>query len=352
MSEPAPVAAESGPPRPPSRKGGILRAALRGCLYGLGLALLFEGCQVFLGDNLHVLIPGEVYRCGQLSGARLEQVIGQRGIRTVINLRGCCAPQDWYLAECRATHRTNTNQEDISMSAGRFPSTHELRYLLEVLERCDYPILIHCKQGADRTGLVSALILLLRTNTPLEQARQQLTVRYGHVAIGRPSNLDRFLELYTHWLERQQRDHSAQALRDWLADSNCPGEYRCTFQPLDFPRTLPFNQPTALKLRARNDGRTPWLFQPEDNAGIHLCYTLRNEDEQSVANARAGMYHAQVLPGESIELTLALPPLTRAGRYRLRVDLVDEPHCIFAQTGEEPLDWEFEVADPGEQASR
>ena len=43
-------------------------------------------------------------------------------IRTVINLRGCCAPMDWYLGEYQVTHRLNVSLEDVSMSASRLPS--------------------------------------------------------------------------------------------------------------------------------------------------------------------------------------------------------------------------------------
>ena len=40
---------------------------------------------------------------------------------------------------------------------------------------------------------------------------------------------------------------------------------------------------------------------------------------------------------------LALPALRQPGRYRLRVDMTDEQHAYFFQTGSEPLVWELEV---------
>ena len=48
-------------------------------------------------------------------------MIAAHGIRTVVNLRGCCAPFPWYLDECRATHRLDVAQEDVCFSAGRLP---------------------------------------------------------------------------------------------------------------------------------------------------------------------------------------------------------------------------------------
>ena len=48
-------------------------------------------------------------------------------------------------------------------------------------------------------------------------------------------------------------------------------------------------------------------------------------------------------PGEHIDLTLALPPLRKPGRYQLTVDLLDEQNGSFLQAGSEPLVWEVEV---------
>jgi protein tyrosine phosphatase (PTP) superfamily phosphohydrolase (DUF442 family) len=320
----------------------LWRAVLVAALAIVGSELWY----IFGGSNCHAVIPGRVYRCAQLSATDLEATIRTHGIRTVINLRGYCAPQSWYLEECRAAHKMDVAMEDVGMSAGRFPSSHELRYLLNVLDRCEYPILIHCKQGADRTGLVSTLILLLQPNTAFDVATRQLSVRYGHVAIGRPGNLDRFLALYGNWLQESERPHSPQALREWLQLEDCPRVYRCRFEPLDFPRSLPLDTPRALHVRAHNVGKNAWRFQTESYNGIHACFAVRDAEDKSVAIARAGMFDAVVQPGDSIDLTLPLPAFMKPGHYRMLVDLVDEVHCIFYQTGAEPLEWEFDVEDP------
>jgi hypothetical protein len=50
-----------------------------------------------------------------------------------------------------------------------------------------------------------------------------------------------------------------------------------------------------------------------------------------------------VEPGESVDLTLVVPPLRNPGRYRMLVDMVDESHCWFHQAGNEPLETELDV---------
>jgi hypothetical protein len=264
-------------------------------------------------------------------------------IRSVVNLRGCCDPAPQYLEECRATHRLGIAQYDICLSAGRLPSVHEMRRFVEVLDRADSPLLLHCKRGADRTGLASAVTLLLQTDASLTQARHQLGLRYGHLALGRPAYLDQFLDLYTAWLGQQEQHHAPALFRRWLLNDYCPGACRCTVEPLAFPAWIPHGGPTALRVRAHNTGIQSWRLRPGSNAGIHVGFVLWDPQGNCVVYDRSGLFDAEVAPGQSIDLTLALPALHQPGRYRLLVDMRDEQHCWFHQTGSEPLEGELEV---------
>src|SRR5947209_7261961 len=79
------------------------RAALAGTLIGLTLAVGAEAASIFALGNVHTVIPGFVYRCSQPSPESLADLVQRYGIRTDVNLRGCCDGFDWYAAECRAT---------------------------------------------------------------------------------------------------------------------------------------------------------------------------------------------------------------------------------------------------------
>src|ERR1700722_9010359 len=61
--------------------------------------LLFEIGRVFLGDNFHEVVPGQVYRGALPSPENLERLVKKHGIRTVVNLRGLCNDLPWYLNE-------------------------------------------------------------------------------------------------------------------------------------------------------------------------------------------------------------------------------------------------------------
>lgn len=324
----------------------LLRTLGLGGFVGALLALAWYVYYVLLGSNFHTVIPGQVYRSAQLSAAALEQFIRAKHIRTVVNLRGCCDPETWYRDEGRVTLRNNVSLEDLGFSACRLPSSITLRQLLEVIDRSDYPILFHCHKGSDRTGMASAITLLLRTDTPLEEARQQLGFRYGHLPLGRTVYIDRFFDLYQEWLTKHGLAHSPAVLRRWIEEEYCPGECRCRLELLD-PCRQPLHVhgplPTALRVRCHNTSIEPWRLHPSPNTGTHLIFVLTNDKDQCVASGKSGLFHAVVPPGQFIDLTVVLPGLTQPGRYELRLDMEEEQHAFFLQTGSQPLICTVEV---------
>lgn len=312
----------------------------------LALLVLFSYLGWVLATvNFRTVLPGQAYRCGQLSADRLEQVVRRHGIRTVINLRGCCVNLPWYREEAAATARLDIAQEDIGFSARRMPPTLALRQLIDILDRSEYPILFHCHQGADRTGLAAVLVLLLRSDASLATARRQLGLATMHLAIGKTGNIDHFFDLYEAWLASRQVEHTPELFRTWAREHYCPGEGRAeiTLIEPDGRRSgtraslrVAANTTRLVRVRCRNRSDQPWQFQPGNNAGIHARAQLIDHHHHVIRHDQVGRFLARVAPGETIDLELPLPALAR-GRYELRVDLVDEQHASFLQLGSEPL---------------
>jgi hypothetical protein len=306
---------------------------------------LYTG-YVLVGPNFHTVLPGAIYRCAQPSAAQLEWLVRRHGIRSVINLRGCCDPLPFYLNECRTTNRLNLSQEDIGLSANRLPSPQALRELVAVLERSEYPLLLHCNKGADRTGLAAASALLLLTDTPLAKGRAQVGPRYGHLPLGRTVHIDRFFDLYEEWLGSRGLAHSRNTFRRWALEEYCPGECRCEITALDpvaRPHRVAPGSVFAFRVRCRNTSIKPWVLRPDSNAGIHAAFVVLDFQNRIVADGRGGLMEATVPPGGHVDLTLAVPAPALYGSYALRVDMVDEQHAYFVQTGSEPLVWKLEV---------
>jgi hypothetical protein len=325
----------------------LWRVLARGCFLGLFLAVLVEAIHI-ARNNFHVVVPGRIYRCAQPTADELERLIDEQGIRTVVNLRGCGVPNDWYLDECRTTLRHSVTQEDICLSAGRLPAVTEVRRLVEVIERGDYPLLFHCYRGADRTGLASAVALLLTTDTNFEEGRRQLSPRYAHLPLGRPANLDRFFDLYSEWLTGGGLTHSRAVFRRWLTEEYCPGECRARVELLDEvngPVPVPLGSPYPLRVRCYNTSVKVWHLRAGSKAGIHAYAKVYDGLGRGVAAGRAGQFDAEVPPGTWVDLTLVLPTFVVPGRYRLVVDLTDEQHADFFQVGSEPLERELQAGD-------
>jgi len=116
------------------------------------------------------------------------------GIKVVLNLRGA-SMQPQYLQEKRICAELGLRLIDLPMSAVTPPQKETLLTLLKILKTADRPLLMHCKSGADRTGLAAAIAILEDGGT-IEDARAQLSARFLHFRRGRKAVLDRFLDLY------------------------------------------------------------------------------------------------------------------------------------------------------------
>ncbi len=300
------------------------------------LGLLVECGRVVFGSNFHTLLPGKVYRCAQPSPDTLKAYTKQYGIRTVVNLRGCCPLQEWYRKECWTTCELGICQEDLNFSAGRLPSTSELRRLIDVLDRAEYPLLLHCRRGADRTGMVSTIIMLLQDDVTLDEAMRNLSIRYAHVALGRTVHMDNFFALYRDWLEAEGVKHSPEQFRHWILSEYRGGHCHCAFEKVDFPeQPLPVGEPITVQVTLRNTSAQTWHFSPLESAGVHLVYVLYNPEGHRVSTGRGGLFRKQVQPGDSVDLTLPIYAVREPGRYRCILTMSAEHLGGFHQMGSE-----------------
>src|SRR5262245_36796367 len=329
------------PPRRRRRYGGLWSLGIVAIAFLIGKLL-----HLFVGGNLHAVIPGKIYRGAQLSPKALQALVSQFGIRTILNLRGTCIAQDWYLEEAGAAQKLGISLEDLTFSAGRWPSHHEIRHLVEALDSAEYPIFMHCRQGADRTGMASAIALVLVGDASYGESRRQLGMCYGHAPFGNPAILDRFFDGYEAWLESSGRSHDRKTFRHWLLEEYRGGQCQAVIEevaPLEAAWRV--GDPISFRVRVHNASPAPWLFKPTRTAGMHLGFQLWDKQCQGVAAGRAGLFDTTVPAGERLTLKLVIPPVAQAGRFRLMIDMVEENHCWFFQTGSEPWEGVIDVRE-------
>ncbi len=155
------------------------RIVLAACVV-LAASVLYVLDEFVEDGNLDALAPGQVYRAGQLGWWEWGEVLGKMPFRTILNLRGAASGQPWYEEELGHAQERGTSHLDYKLSANQEPTLAQMEVLVGLMQMAEKPMLIHCKQGADRTGLASALYAYAVLGQPADEAAKQLSIRYGH----------------------------------------------------------------------------------------------------------------------------------------------------------------------------
>ncbi len=159
-----------------------------------------------LWTNQEEIAPG-VWRSNQPSPKRLKR-LHDMGIRTILNLRG------WdyfshYLFEKETCETLGMELVDHKIYARHLVARDQFMALFEIFDRLEKPFLLHCKSGADRAGLASALWLLDKEGATLEQAKKMLSLRYVHLKWTKTGLMDHVLEEYEPF--------APMPIREWFA---------------------------------------------------------------------------------------------------------------------------------------
>lgn len=98
----------------------------------------------------------------------------------MINLRGGSREDAWYREEADAVAAAGARLVDVPLADDKEPDMTSITRLLVTLRSSPTPLLIHCKAGADRSGLAAALYQLKVVGLPPDVAARQLSFAYGH----------------------------------------------------------------------------------------------------------------------------------------------------------------------------
>jgi protein tyrosine/serine phosphatase len=189
-----------------------LRAALGPAGDWLDMMLVDHGVLREIYLNLHRVAP-RLWRSAQ-PGPGSIRMLGMRGIKTILNLRGARACGS-YILEKRACERAGIRLIDMPFDSRSAPCSARVEGAAATFAEIEYPALLHCKSGADRAGMVAALYLILHEGKPVAEARKQLSLRYGHVRHARTGVLDHFFDAY-----EEDRAKTGRSLIEWVKSSD------------------------------------------------------------------------------------------------------------------------------------
>jgi protein tyrosine/serine phosphatase len=174
--------------------------------------------------NWGVVEEGRLYRSNHPLPWQLEAAVARHGLKSVVNLRGHrqdCGSD--ALGRARA-QKLGLLHVDAPFESRGAPHKARILRMAGLFAELPEPVLIHCKSGADRTGLVAGLWLLLQ-GQGVAAALDQLHWRFGHVAASRTGILDAFFRAYGAF----QAAHGPKPFLDWLREDYSEEALRAGF---------------------------------------------------------------------------------------------------------------------------
>jgi protein tyrosine phosphatase (PTP) superfamily phosphohydrolase (DUF442 family) len=128
-----------------------------------------------LYGNFHK-VDNNIYRSAQLFSFNYPYYIKNNNIKSILNLRDD-TNKSWYKTEISISKKHNINHYDYPISATKTLSILEMKNIVNIIKKAKKPLLIHCKAGADRTSLVTALYLYDKGD---KNAQNAISLKYGH----------------------------------------------------------------------------------------------------------------------------------------------------------------------------
>ncbi len=125
-------------------------------------------------DNWGVLQDNQIYRSKKLSTEVLQGRVLKHKIRSILCFSSCTDEERAFAKNSKIKYFYQPmSMTDISQD--------ELEKVVHTLKTAPKPLLIHCRAGADRTGLAAALYFYEIEKKSKEASRRKgLSLRYSH----------------------------------------------------------------------------------------------------------------------------------------------------------------------------
>ena len=151
-------------------------------------------------QNLHK-VSTDVFRANQPAPKDVKRYAKELELKAILNLRGPRQVGTWRL-EKEACDKAGITLIDVVIRSRHIPSAEDIKNFDLLFKSAPRPFLMHCKSGADRAGVMSALYLLLVENASVDEALKMLSLKYFHVKQSSTGILDAFIEAYRPAQER------------------------------------------------------------------------------------------------------------------------------------------------------
>jgi len=162
--------------------------------------------------NFYAISP-KAYRSNHPSPAFIKKLFKTQGLKTIISMRRADSTGQ-YLLEKEMCDQLGITLINHTMSSRSLPDVDNILKAKELLENAEYPILIHCKSGADRAGLMSVFYEHFIEHKSIEESLKQLSMKYGHFRWAETGKLDYFFDSFLAF----QKTHPEISFLEWVTD--------------------------------------------------------------------------------------------------------------------------------------
>ncbi len=313
--------------RPLSRRIALVAGAI---------ALILGGTYVYLRywrGNFHAVVPGKVYRSAQPSPARLRDWAREYNLKTVINLRGDSS-HSFMDAERAVTQELGIELITIRLSAVNLPTRPWLIKLIDALETAQTPMLLHCRDGADRSGVASVLAAMALGNEPLDEAWDELSWKYMHFDES-PDHIAGLIQRFDAWCRQDPaRKGTWEEFKHWAVEVYRPHYYYVVFEGPE-TLTLAAGQKRTIPITIANQSRE--TLPLGDSRREFAVKAFLGSTVDDIPDRPMGPWKKIRRPdlphGESMTVRYPIWAPKTPGQYDLRLDMVEKGQTWFARQG-------------------
>ena len=173
--------------------GVLLATDALASLSGHGLIYRLYSARTY---HFREVAPGMLYRDGMRNPIQFARSCRRAGIKTVVSVIGYTeVTSERFSPAIEECQSNGIKNECLGVNIGGWPDTQAIRQFLAIVaDPQRRPVLIHCREGVRRTGMVVAAYQMSIMGYTREQAKAAME-QFGHSA-RTVADVQRFIELY------------------------------------------------------------------------------------------------------------------------------------------------------------
>jgi protein-tyrosine phosphatase len=187
--------------------------------------IAFFAYRLVFTRNFTEVVPGKLYRSGELNKNQLDHYVSTYKIKTLVDLRLQDDASDKEGVVKRQILQDNgVAFYHVHLRSSSSDQFEELKELIHVFDTAAPPFLVGCSDGVHRSGVAAAIWLMLYNNTKPDESLSQLSHRYGffngnrkllEIVRGR-QGIEQVLYDFIFQTNSHNGDNNGEMFRSWI----------------------------------------------------------------------------------------------------------------------------------------